>query len=333
MGDVAMTVPVIKQLLDQYPDLAITFVSEEKFKPFFNEIPRLEFFAADIHGSHRGVVGLYKIFRQLKKKRKYTSIVDLHHVLRSKILCLFFSLSGLKIKKIDKGRTEKKMLARKNNKQLKPLISTFLRYANVFAEAGFPVAMHEVQQRLKLPTGSTVEQLLGYTDKIKIGIAPFAKHKEKMYPFDEMENVVAALTTKGYKLYFFGGGNNEINQLTQWEKKYTGTINIAGELSLEEELTLISHLDLMITMDSANMHLASLFGVPVVSIWGATHPFAGFYGFGQQPENILQADLYCRPCSVFGNKKCYRGDWACMQMIKPARIIEKVEEVLHRSIQ
>jgi ADP-heptose:LPS heptosyltransferase len=84
-------------------------------------------------------------------------------------------------------------------------------------------------------------------------------------------------------------------------------------------------------MDSGNMHLASLYGVPVVSIWGATHPFAGFYGFGQDHSNAVQADLYCRPCSVFGNKPCYRGDWACMHMIEPRQVIDKVDDVINKN--
>jgi ADP-heptose:LPS heptosyltransferase len=81
-------------------------------------------------------------------------------------------------------------------------------------------------------------------------------------------------------------------------------------------------------MDSANMHLASIYGVPVVSIWGATHPFAGFYGWMQDVNNIVQADLYCRPCSVFGNKPCYRGDHACMQMITTEMLMQKIEALL-----
>jgi ADP-heptose:LPS heptosyltransferase len=82
-------------------------------------------------------------------------------------------------------------------------------------------------------------------------------------------------------------------------------------------------------MDSANMHLASLFGVPVVSVWGATHLFAGFMGYGQSADNAVQIDaLTCRPCSVFGNKPCFRGDHACMEWIKPEQISEKVNRIL-----
>ncbi|MBP5712127.1 MAG: glycosyl transferase family 1, partial [Prevotella sp.] len=98
--------------------------------------------------------------------------------------------------------------------------------------------------------------------------------------------------------------------------------------NLEKELILMSHLDLMISMDSANMHLASLVNTPVVSVWGATHPYAGFLGWNQSPENIVQMDLPCRPCSVYGRKQCLRGDIACMGSITPQSIVDKVEAIL-----
>ena len=94
------------------------------------------------------------------------------------------------------------------------------------------------------------------------------------------------------------------------------------------ELTFMSTLDIMISMDSANMHLASLVGIPVVSIWGATHPYAGFMGWGQSIDNAIQIDLPCRPCSIYGNKPCMRGDYACLKNISPEQIVEKVEAVI-----
>jgi len=83
----------------------------------------------------------------------------------------------------------------------------------------------------------------------------------------------------------------------------------------------------MLSMDSANMHLASFVGVPVISIWGATHPYAGFYGWNQSPDNAVQIEMECRPCSVFGNKKCFRGDYACLLNIKPQLVLNKIEEL------
>ena len=69
-------------------------------------------------------------------------------------------------------------------------------------------------------------------------------------------------------------------------------------------------------------------GTPVVSIWGATHPYAGFMGWHQRMENAVQMDLSCRPCSIFGNKPCFRGDYACMNLLDEATIIARVKAVI-----
>ena len=81
----------------------------------------------------------------------------------------------------------------------------------------------------------------------------------------------------------------------------------------------------MVSMDSANMHFASAVGVPVVSIWGATHPDFGFYGYGQDRDNALCADLPCQPCSAFGQKPCRYGDCRCMNAVTPEAVLEKIE--------
>lgn len=330
MGDVALMVPVIGRLRDSYPRLTITVVSQEKFRPMFEMLPGVIFFAADIYGRHKGLFGMYRLFQELRKNNKITAIADLHDVIRTRVLRFFFRLAGHQTFIIDKGRQEKKELTRKVNKKLTPLKTTIQRYKEVFDTAGFPFELNTKAERTKLSATDKVLQLMPEVQKVKIGIAPFAMHREKMYPLDHMEEVALSLLQKNYTIILFGGGKKELALMQEWETKYPGMVNTIGRLSFSEELILISQLDGMISMDSANMHLASLFGVPVISIWGATHPFAGFYGFGQSAENIVQAELYCRPCSVFGNKTCYRGDWACLKMIDPQTIIDKTEKMLNR---
>ena len=332
MGDVAMTVPVLKQLLAQHPYLHITFVSQQKFKPLFAHIERLQFYSADIYGKHKGLWGLYRLYQTLKHTHKFNYIADLHHVLRSKIIRNFFRFSGYTVRYIDKGRAAKKALTQKENKQLIQLPSTFERYADVFRSLGFSLQLAKNIQRTKLPLKNIVQYFeLPFPlqkEAPVIAIAPFAQYKEKTYPIEKMKEVLKILTSKGYHILLFGGGGEEIKILQAWEKEYNRTTCVAGKFTLEDELTLISNVDVMISMDSANMHLASLYGVPVISIWGATHPYAGFYGYGQNINNAIQADFYCRPCSVFGNKPCYRGDWACMYAITPAMIVEKIMSII-----
>lgn len=325
MGDVAMTVPVLQQLLQQNPEVQLTVLTQKLFTPLFEPLERTNVFVADTKGRHKGFTGLLTLFKELKQQYQIDAVADLHNVLRSRVISLFFRLSGVKIARIDKGRKEKKQLTRKKNKKLVPLKTSFQRYATVFSELRLPISLNTVQpvfSKQELPAAASH---LFSLEKRNICIAPFAKHKEKMYPLEKMKAVIKSLyTQKQLQFFFLGGGKTETEILTDWEKEFPGTINLAGKFSFKEELAIISHMNAMISMDSANMHLASLFGVPVISIWGATHPFAGFYGWGQPTDNAVQIELYCRPCSVFGNKPCYRRDHACMQQLPETLIIEKV---------
>jgi ADP-heptose:LPS heptosyltransferase len=94
--------------------------------------------------------------------------------------------------------------------------------------------------------------------------------------------------------------------------------------SLYREALLMSHLHVMLTMDSANMHLAALVNTPVLSIWGATHPFAGFLGWRQSLENVIQVDMACRPCSIYGSKPCSKGDYPCLNRITPEEVVARI---------
>ncbi len=326
MGDVAMAVPVIKAVLQQHPHVHITFVSNAFFAPLFKNTERCNFYGAHTKGIHQGFAGIYKLYTALKKLQRFDAVADIHNVLRSNLLRKFFLLSGIGNAVINKGRQQKKQLTAKQNKILQQLPSSHERYAQVFAALGLPVNLQTnnlFAAKEKLP--QKFEPLINKHKKL-IGVAPFAKHKEKMYPPDKMKLLLLELNNReDVQLLFFGAPGAEASLLEEWQKEMPGTLNAAGKISFEEELHLISNLTLMVSMDSANMHLASIYRVPVVSVWGATHYFAGFYGWGQDVNNLVEADLYCRPCSVFGNKPCYRGDNACMHMITTRMLMEKIE--------
>ena len=162
-----------------------------------------------------------------------------------------------------------------------------------------------------------------------IGIAPFAKHEGKIYPEELQLKVIEHFAyDKRVKVFVFGGGYAEKKIINHWVEKYPGITSMVSKLNIGEELILMSQLDVMYTMDSGNMHLASLVNTPVVSVWGATHPYAGFMGWNQSPENAVQVDLSCRPCSIYGQKSCYRGDYACLNQINPEKIIEHINKIL-----
>lgn len=339
MGDVALTLPVIRSVLESYPDIAITLVTREQFVPFFQNIERLEVVIADVKGKHKGIPGLFKLFLELRKSRKINKVIDLHSVLRSHVLSFFFRLTFIPVLKIDKGRKEKKQLTRKKNKIFKRLKHTTQRYADVFEKAGYPVELtqHETWfNKTEIPDQFLQQNNLLPKNTKWIGIAPFSKHQEKMWPLEKMKTFIGNFDEKNVPVFLFGGGQTEIIALKELEKQFQHVTVVAGFLKLEEELGLISLLDIMISMDSANMHLAALSGIPVVSIWGATHLYAGFGPLNDNEKYIVQIShekLDCRPCSVFGNKPCWRGDHACMEWITPEEVIQMVERVLNSKSQ
>lgn len=400
MGDVAMTVPVVKSLAQQYPDLRITVLSKPFARTLFDGLaPNVSFMGADIKGEYHGIKGLNALYRRLTAKN-FTAIADLHSILRSSYLRMRFNFDRYRVAHIDKHRAMRRALTATNNKQLVQLPTPFEGYADVLAQLGYPVNINftsifppeggdlkliapfingkskgEEEKKLserekaireetacegaeakilsKEKEGKREEAKIlsegaeGKREEAKvlsekeeeevkaeslkpqgekwIGIAPFAAHKGKIYPLEKMERVIELLLERepNCRIFLFGGGAEERELLTQWESRHDRcTCALLG--SLYNELVLMSHLDTMVSMDSANMHLASLTGTRVVSVWGATHPFAGFMGWNQSPADAVQTTLPCRPCSIFGNKPCLHGDYPCLNSITPEEIVERV---------
>ena len=315
-----MTVPVVHDLAVQYPDLEITSLSREMARPLFERMPNnVHFFAADLKGRHKGLIGLCRLWRDARMN-DFDYIADFHDVLRTHWLRAEGCLRRKKIAKIDKGRKGKKALTRQKNKVLVQQATSFERYAKVLEQLGFP----SKPQFVKLDYSSFYETQKA-TNETWIGIAPFAKHPAKVYPKDKMEKVIKALCQRaGTTIFLFGGGKEEKWQITELCTKYPNVKTAQSQHGLAGELALMGQLDVMLSMDSANMHLASLVGTRVVSVWGGTHPFAGFLGWNQKVEDCIQLDLPCRPCSVYGNKPCLRGDYACMNGITPEQILERL---------
>ena len=88
-------------------------------------------------------------------------------------------------------------------------------------------------------------------------------------------------------------------------------------------MALLSYLDTIVSMDSANMHLASLVGGKSCQHMGSHSLILRIQGYRQHESDIIQLPMTCRPCSVFGNKPCMRGDYHCLRGISPQIIIKK----------
>jgi ADP-heptose:LPS heptosyltransferase len=329
MGDVAMAVPVLRVLAQTYPELKITVLSRPFFKPLFEDIPNLDFLEADVYGEHKRF-GLLKLANEAKDLG-IDAVADLHNVIRSKIITKYLKFKGIDTATIDKGRAEKKALIAAKGEAISQLKTTHQRYADVFEKLGFPLNLGKHIAPPKKRLSPKLNGLLGVESKKLIGIAPFAAHQSKMYPLSLMAEVIRKLDeTDKYRIFLFGGGKKEIKLLKEMEIPFANVTNVAGKLSFIEELALISNLNLMLSMDSGNGHLAAMYGVPVITLWGVTHPFAGFVPFNQPESNQILSDrkeYHLIPTSVYGNK-FPKGYEEVMKTISPETVVQKVREVL-----
>ncbi len=327
-----MTVPVLRAFVKQYPTVKLTVISRPFFKPFFDGILNLEFFAFDEKERHKGFPGLLRLFRDLKQLQ-IDAFADLHNVLRSKVVSLLFALSGKKRATVDKGREGKKELTRAEKKIFKQLPTMFERHAKVFEELGFPLDLSNPDFPEKAVLSAEITDLIGENYQKLIGIAPFAQYDSKVYPLDLMKEVVSALAQNpNNKILLFGGGKKEIEILDSLSEPFENVINVAGKIKFQQELQLISNLDVMLSMDSGNAHIAAMLGIKVVTLWGATHPYAGFLPFNQSLENALTSDRnqYPKlPTSVYGNK-IVEGYHDAMRSILPEVVVAKIKRELKK---
>ncbi len=325
-----MTVPVLLSLCRQNPEVRIVFVTRPHFTPILRRVPNLQVYPFEAKGRHKGLSGLWRLYRDLQQT-PFDGIADLHAVLRTGILRVFFSGSGRPFKKLDKERRDKRRLTSWTHKDFRPLKSTHQRYADVFRSLGFAFELTP-EDLLKPEPWPEAFDLQGAQSRTTcIGIAPFAAHQGKCYPESRMKELIEMLGARpGLRVYLFGGGQRETEILRGWEREYGHCICVAGKATLSDELALISNLALMVSMDSGNGHLAAMYGLPVITLWGVTHPYAGFAPFDQPEENFMLADRErypAIPTSVYGNKQP-KGYERVMETIPPVRVYNRILEIL-----
>lgn len=335
LGDVAMTVPVVYSLAKQYPEVRITVLSRPFARALFEDLaPNVSFMEADVKGEYHGLRGLNTLYRRLVAKQ-FSHVADLHSVLRSEYLRLRFNIGRFHVEHLKKHRKQRRQLVSYRKKVKEPLPTSFENYFDVFRRLGFPIDKPAFTSIFP-PEGGNLNLLPAAIGQKRaweqwIGIAPFAAHTGKIYPLEKTEQVIAILAEKYPKARFFifGRGAEEETFISQWCKKWPCCTSVPQNTeAMHQELILMSHLDVMLSMDSANMHLASLTATPVVSVWGATHPYAGFMGWKQSHDNAIGLNMDCRPCSVYGKKQCKKGNYPCLYGIAPQTVADKIASLL-----
>ena len=320
LGDVAMTIPAIYSCANSWPEHTLHVVTS-KFcsQLFINTPPNVIVHSFDTSKSTWQLLSMIL-------KIPVDAVADMHSVPRSWLIDIILFLKGKRIALLNKKRSERHSITSQKTKSCRPFT---LRYFDVFQSLGLPSKtsfMSIFHSLPSLPKGMNKK----ITEKW-IGIAPFSRYRNKTYPLDQMLQVSLHFASiPNTKVFLFGSKGHEATILKEWEAHSSQIASIAGLYTLQQELSIMAYLDIMYSMDSANMHMASLVGTRVVSIWGGTTTSCGFLGWRQNERDCICANLSCQPCTIAGSNDCKMGSFECMESITPKKICgEKEAPVLY----
>lgn len=331
LGDIIILLPILQQLKLDYPELKIAFASKPLVAPFFNDLD-IEFIPIDHKGKHKGLRGLRRFAKEIEEQFGPDIIIDAHMVLRSMVVSRSFQLSGRKVYSIRKDRPARKRFLKAAAEGREPLMQISRLHLENFQRAGFDLNFN--RESIPIAPFSLDEEIKLWFEERKalqnIGIAPGSKHLSKTWPNEKYLEVMKGLKSKDRHFFLFGGWD-EHDTLDKLGRESGCSYSVmAGKFSLDQESALCKELSVFISNDSSNMHLAAWSGCPVVSIWGGTHPDAGFAPYMNEAHMVALGDdeLGCRPCSVFGTGECSRGDFACLHHLDSQSVLQKVNSIL-----
>lgn len=329
LGDVAMTIPVLYPACRANPATRFIMLTKKWPASMFHDRPdNLEVVGIDPKKEYKGMIGLIRLASRLRREYDIDAVADLHNVIRSRVIDLCMRLRGIPVARLDKERARRKALVKhKSDEAVTPTIE---RYRQVFERLEFTVPddFTRLYDGQPLPTSPIVPKK--EAGQRWIAVAPFSAHEGKEYPLELMTQVVRQLSQQeNYWIFLMGGGKNEKIALRPIARENKRVISMAEiKHGFVDEFALLGKCDLMLTMDSANMHLASLVGLKAVTVWGATAPSCGFLGYRQNADSDIQLDMPCRPCSIYGERDCRYGDYRCLKNISPDVIARHVISML-----
>ena len=329
LGNVAMTIPVLYPVCKANPDTRFIMLTKKWPASMFHDRPaNLKVVDFDVNENHSGLFGLLKLAAQLYKLYDIDAVADLHNLKGTKIMDAYFRFRGAKVARLDREKPKRKALVTHKTKEAVTPIHE--RYRWVFRELGFeaPDNFTYLYDGRTWPVSPIVPKK--EEGQRWIAISPFSSHLNKAYPLELMEQVIAELSKReNYFIFLMGGGKHEKIALRPIARKYKNVVSMAEvKHKFIDEYALLGKCDLMLTMESANMHLASLVDLQAMTIWGPTSPACGYLGYNQIVDDDIQLDLDCRPCSITGDKPCKYGDYRCLKNIKPEYIIQHVIEAV-----
>lgn len=303
IGDIVLTFHALRCLREQLPHAEIHFLSKSAYKELLiscNHIDHLILLEADIKNTRKAI-----------KAQNFTHIIDLHNNLRTRRLT--YGLTKPIIKRFMKLNLKKWLLTSFKVDKL-PQKHIVDRYIDALSLLG--VINDHKNTSFQIPSTEEISlESLDLLPKEYLTVVLGAQFRTKKYPTHLLLKTLLSYSRPVVLL----GGKDETEAAKEIQEALSSQkiINLCGTLSLLSSASVIKQSGSVLTNDTGLMHIAAMFDVPIVSVWGNTVPSLGMYPYRPGKENSVKIHevlgLNCRPCSKIGYQECPKRHFNCME--------------------
>lgn len=319
IGDIVLSSALISKINEKYPDSNIYYLTTPAGKAVLDNNPKLkEIIVYDKRGKNKGFFEFLKLAKELRKKKIDLCICP-HRYLRSSMLA-FLSAAKIKIGYDIASLSfiyDKKVKYDKSKHEVEKLLSFIDEDTKRYEVEMYPNEKNK--EKIK-------ELLINSSGKKIITIAPGSKWFTKKWPEEYFRNLISNLSkTEKYLLVISGGEEEKEINLELAEN----VIDLRGKITLLDLAELSKRSNIVISNDSAPIHIASAFPKTyIIGIFGPTIRDFGFFPWSSNSKVFEIKDLYCRPCGIHGGKICPEKHFRCMKEITPDIIENEIRKYL-----
>ncbi|MFA5405030.1 MAG: glycosyltransferase family 9 protein [Ignavibacteria bacterium] len=324
-GDVILTLPILEAIKEKFADTKISFLCIPNTasillnNPFIDEV-----IIYDKKGSQKGILQFRK-FLNIIKSKNFDLIISPHRSLRSTMISYFS-----KVKDTISFDTSAFSSKYKTTVVYKKNVHEIVRNFSLLAPLGI------VRNEIIPPKLFTLERDIYVVDKLlsefKIGedekfvtIAPGSVWFTKAYPEIKFAKMISLLNEFNVKIVLVGGEDDiGLCAMIKVLCRNSKVCNAAGKLTYLQSADLIRRSKVLVTNDSAPLHLANAVDTKVIAVFGATIPEFGFYPYGKNDYIFQVNGLKCRPCGIHGGNRCPIKTFECMNKIDETDIALEV---------
>lgn len=331
LGDVILTLPMIQVLKKNFPLAEIDVVTTPVAASLLENHPAVSrTIQYDKRRSHKGVRGIISLARDLRR-RGYDVAVVPHRSFRTASV---IALSGIP-ERIGFSTSSARFVYNHIGEYIKAKHEVERNFA-LLSPFGIRVTQKELPTLFpSLDDINAMNKFLFEREILNqrnmVAIAPGSVWNTKRWLLERFTQLALQLANDGKEVFIIGGtADAELGRAIIEATKHKQIHDASGKLSLLQSAELIGRCDVLISNDSAPLHMGVAMRTPVVAIFGATVPEFGFAPYGNNDVVVETKGLSCRPCAIHGGDQCPIGTFECMKKIESGMVYEKVQSILRR---